>query len=293
MKAILIPNFKKEQTEHCLNGLLDVLERLGIEAYLDRASRPYVRDGARVHFCEFIDAMGRMDLVIAIGGDGTIIHSAKHAVKHNLPVLGINVGRLGFLAQLESNELHQLSRLVQGRYTVRKHMMIEAKIQTDSEQMVCVALNDIAITKGDLSRIIDVDVTCNGKLVSEYHADGVIFSTPVGSTAYAMSAGGPVVDPSIASIGMTPICPPSLFSRTVLFSPEKELVVRAKYINNHNDLYLSADGERPIKIRRDSQIVIRKSDLAARLIDFGDRDFYEILNLKILGRGQRNEIETA
>lgn len=292
MRAVITPNFQKEHTEKCLNRTLETLYDIGVEAYLDAAYRQYVHT-EHVRFCEFIDAVSHMDLIIAIGGDGTIIHSAKHAVKHNIPVLGINVGRLGFLAELEADELSKLSRLVQGKYTVRGHLLIEAGIQTEQEQLVCVALNDIAITKGVLSRMVDIDVTCSDKLVSEYHADGVIFSTPTGSTAYAMSAGGPVVDPKIASIGMTPICPHSLFSRTVLFSPEKVLTVRAKYINNQNDLYLSADGDRPIKIRRDSQVVIRKSELTAKLIDFGERDFYETLNLKILGRGQRNEIEKA
>lgn len=284
MKAILTPNFKKEHTEKCLNETLEVLYKIGIEAYLDSVYRQYV-SSEHVVFCEFINAVSHMDLIIAIGGDGTIIHSSKYGIKHNLPVLGINVGRLGFLAQLESDELHKLSSLVEGSYTVQNHMLIEAKIQTDSEQMVCVALNDIAITKGEFSKIVDIEVTCAEKLVSEYHADGVIFATPTGSTAYAMSAGGPIVDPSIDSIAMTPICPHSLFSRSVLFSPEKALTVRAKYINNQNDLYLSADGERPIKIRRDSQIIIQKSKLTAKLINFGERDFYEILNLKILGRG--------
>ncbi|WP_312641855.1 NAD(+)/NADH kinase [Hydrogenoanaerobacterium sp.] len=290
MKAIIIPNFQKEHAVRCLNETLDVLYKIGIEAYLDSSYRQYVRS-ERVVFCEFINAVSHMDVIIAIGGDGTIIHSAKYGIKHNLPILGINVGRLGFLAQLECDELYKLSRLAEGRYTVQNHMLIEAKIQTDSEQLVCVALNDIAITKGVFSRIVDIDVVCADKLVSEYRADGVIFSTPTGSTAYAMSAGGPIVDPSIDSIAMTPICPHSLFSRSVLFSPEKILTVHAKYINNQNDLYLSADGERPIKIRQDSQVIIKKSDLTVRLINFGERDFYEILNLKILGRGQKNEIE--
>ena len=288
MKAIIMPNLQKENAERCLNETLSVLNRIGIEAYLDASYAKYVHTQS-VKICEFIDAVSYMDIIIAIGGDGTLIHSSKYAVKHSIPVLGINVGRLGFLAQLEGNELDKLELLVEGKYTIEERLLIEADILTETEQLVCVALNDIAITKGVLSRMVDIDVTCTGKIVSEYHADGVIFSTPTGSTAYAMSAGGPVVDPAIASIGMTPICPHSLFARTVLFSPEKTLEVRAKYINSENDLYLSADGERPIKLKRNSPVTIKKSKLSAKLICFGKRDFYETLNLKMLGRGRTNE----
>lgn len=284
MRAIIIPNLQKENAEECLNRTLQKLYDTGIEAYLDASYASHIRTD-KVNFCEFIDAISHMDIVIAIGGDGTLIHSAKHALKHGIPVLGINVGRLGFLAQIESNELDKLTLLRQGKYSVEERMLIEARVETDSEPLVCMALNDIIITKGVLSHMVDIDVSCSGKLVSSYHADGVIFSTPTGSTAYAMSAGGPVVDPSIASIGMTPICPHSLFSRTVLFSPEKTLSVSAKYINHENELYLSADGERQIKIKRESTVIIKKSKLYAKLICFENDNFYETLNLKIIGRG--------
>lgn len=292
MKAIIMPNLQKEHAGHCLNTLLEKLDEIGIEAYIDASFRQEVC-GGKVVLCDFISAVSQMDLIIAIGGDGTMIHSAKYGVKHSKPVLGVNAGRLGFLAQVECDELDKLRLLVTGRYTVRRHMLIEALIQTEQEQMVCMAFNDIVISKGVLSRIVDVDVMCGGKIVSEYHADGVIFSTPVGSTAYAMSAGGPIIDPSVPCIAMTPICPHSLFSRAVLFSSDKELMVRAKYINSENDLYLSADGERPIKLRKDGQVIVRKSNCEAQLIDFGDKDFYEILNLKILGRGRQDEIKKA
>lgn len=288
LKAIIMPNLQKDNSVNCLNKTLDMLSKLGIEAYLDASYKTQVSD-RNVNFCEFIDAISYMDIIIAIGGDGTLIHSCKHAVKHSIPVLGINVGRLGFLAQLECDELDGLALLAEGKYTIEERLMIEAVVHTEAGQQVCVALNDIAITKGLLARMIDIDVTCMGKLVSAYHGDGVIISTPTGSTAYAMSAGGPVVDPTIASIAMTPICPHSLFARTVLFSPEKTLEVRAKYINTENDFFLSADGERPLKIRRDSTVVIKKSKLAAKFICFGKRDFYETLNLKMLGRGLTNE----
>lgn len=289
MKAIITPNLHKEHAARCLNNLLEKLYEFGIDAYIDTSYKQHVYS-THVTFCDFISAVGQMDLIVAIGGDGTMIHSAKYGVKHNRPVLGVNAGRLGFLAQIECNELDKLSLLASGRYTIRRHMLIEALVQTEHEQIICMAFNDIVISKGVLSRIVDIDVSCGGKLVSEYHADGVIFSTPTGSTAYAMSAGGPIVDPCIQCITMTPICPHSLFSRAVLFSTDKSLTVRAKYVNNENDLYLSADGERPIKLGREGQVIIQKSSQEAQLIDFGDKDFYEILNLKILGRGRQDEI---
>lgn len=291
MKAIIIPNFDKEQTAYCLEAALIELHKAGIEAYLDVSHRSHIHS-SHVIFCDFIDAVGHMDLILAIGGDGTIIHSARYALKHSLPLLGINVGRLGFLAQVESNELAKLGRLAHGNYKICRHMLIEALVDTAQGVQSCTALNDIVLSKGVRSRIVDIEISCGGKLVSEYHGDGVIFSTPTGSTAYALSAGGPVVDPSVPSIVMTPICPHSLFSRSVLFSPEKTLTAKAQYINSENDLYLSADGGRPIEVRKQGGVLIRKSQQTVQMIDFGDKDFYEILNLKILGRGQQNEIKT-
>ena len=289
MKVMLAPNFQKEHTRDCTHQVLRELYRLGIEAYIDGGYRSRLA-GESVIFCDFISEIGNMDLILAIGGDGTIIHAAKHAVKHGLPVLGINAGRLGFLAQLEASGLDMLTRLVSGDYNVREHAMVEALAETDSGPQVFVALNDIVLSKADMSRIVDIEVTCEGRLVSEYHADGVIFSSPTGSTAYALSAGGPIVDPSIDCISMTPICPHSLFSRSVLFSSEKRLIVRARHVNTQNELYLSADGGHVVKMRPGSAITIQKSKLTTKLVDFSDRAFYEVLNEKIVGRGRADEV---
>ena len=290
MKVLLVPNFHKEHTPECLHDVLRELCRLGITAYIDAGCRSRLPAGEPVVFCDFIAEIGNMDLLIAIGGDGTIIHAAKHAVKHGLPVLGVNAGRMGFLAQLEAGHLGRLSKLAEGDYTVTQRMMVEAHAMTDSGVQAFVALNDIVLTKADLARIVDIEVSCGGSVVSTYHADGVIFSSPTGSTAYALSAGGPIVDPGLNCLSMTPICPHSLFARSVLFSAEQVLTARAKHVNTQNDLYLSADGGNAVKLKPGCPVKIMRSKLTAKLVDFGDSAFYEVLNEKILGRGKTDEV---
>lgn len=290
MKVLLVPNFYKENTRDCLHGVLAELSRLDIEAYIDVGFRAQLAPEEPVIFCDFIAEIGNMDMLIAIGGDGTIIHAAKHAVKHGLPVLGVNAGRMGFLAQLELGGIGRLRRIATGDFRVCERMMVEAHAMTENGVQAFVALNDIVLTKADLARIVDIEVACGGRVVSEYHADGVIFSSPTGSTAYALSAGGPVVDPSLNCLSMTPICPHSLFSRSVLFSADKVLTARAKHINTQNELYLSADGGNAVKLKAGCPVNIMKSKLTAKLVDFGDRAFYEVLSEKILGRGRADEI---
>lgn len=218
------------------------------------------------------------DVIIAVGGDGTILHAAMQAVKRQIPVLGVNTGRLGFMAGLEVYELDKLKYIVDGQYEIDSRMMLE--IKTESRSGVYYALNDAVISKGELSRIIDITLECNGREVGNYRADGIIVSTPTGSTAYSLSAGGPIVDPGLESIGITPICPHSLISRTILFEPDSIL-----YIYPHNirdkDAYLTVDGINIIKLKEREKVTISRSNLKTKLIKLKDTSFYEVLNKKM------------
>lgn len=167
------------------------------------------------------------DVTVALGGDGTIIHTAKRAAICGRAVLGINGGRLGFMAGLEADELERLSALIRGEYTVEKRMLLDIVVQTgEGGGTRYSALNEAVVSRGSLSRMIELEVSNRGERVARYRADGVIVATPTGSTAYSLSAGGPVIDPALRCLLLTPVCPHSLHSRSYLFDEDAVLAVR-------------------------------------------------------------------
>ena len=235
-------------------------------------------------FCEKqSELFEKCDLVIAIGGDGTILNSAKNAVSYSKTVLGVNAGTLGFLASMEPSETDRLQRAINGDYIVEKRMMLEIGVPTENGIKKYYAINEAVVSKGALSRMIEIDVKCSGKRVNNIRADGIIVSTPTGSTAYSLSAGGPVTDPALDCILLTPICPHSLLSRTTIFSGDKQLDVSVNSTNS-NSAYLTIDGQEVVDISQFSQLSIKKSDKYALLATFKDKAFYEVLNEKILAK---------
>lgn len=226
----------------------------------------------------------KCDAVVTIGGDGTIIHAAKHAANFEKPLLGINMGRLGFVAELEPNELPMLERLFSGDYNVEKRQMLTVTLKSKSGSKSFFALNDAVISRGSMTKIIDLDVWLKKSYICHYRADGLIVSTPTGSSAYALSAGGPVIEPSMSCILMTPICSHSLFSRPVLFNPSSEILVNAAS-REDTDLTLTIDGETTIPITADDTVVITTAEIYAELIVLKDKTFYRVLSDKFTERG--------
>ena len=222
----------------------------------------------------------KCDAVVTIGGDGTIIHAAKF----EKPLLGINMGRLGFVAELEPNELPMLERLFSGDYNVEKRQMLKVTLKSKSGSKSFFALNDAVISRGSMTKIIDLDVWLKKSYICHYRADGLIVSTPTGSSAYALSAGGPVIEPSMSCILMTPICSHSLFSRPVLFNPSSEILVNAAS-REDTDLTLTIDGETTIPITADDTVVITTAEIYAELIVLKDKTFYRVLSDKFTERG--------
>ena len=222
-------------------------------------------------------------IVYAVGGDGTIIHTARHASRADKPILGVNLGRLGFLAGVERDELHLLRRLFDGSYTVRRHMMLDVTVHGAAGEKTYCALND-AVVSGAQSKIFDFGLSVDGSETYRFRADGLILATPTGSTAYSLSAGGPVLDPQMDCILFTPICPHSLFNRSTVFSADKRLTVSADS-EYSGDVFLTVDGDDPIRIARSDTISVRRSERATLLIKMDDRNFYDIVNRKILHSG--------
>ncbi len=279
----VFPNLLNNGVEDLSRDVFSVLSELNTEVYVSSKYKDKFRC-CRVLFADDDEIMRNCDVAIAIGGDGTTLNVAKKAARYSKKVLGINAGRLGFMSGLEHDELDLLKNVVDGNYEIDERLMLEADIvKNGSVLSVHQCLNDAVISRGNFARLIDINITCSGRNVSNMRADGVIVSTPTGSTAYSMAAGGPVVSPQADCILITPICPHSLMDRSIIFSTDKELVIRA-YNDKLNQPILTVDGEDAITLDRDSEVRVRVSDTKAKLIKIKPENFYEILNKKIIER---------
>lgn len=220
------------------------------------------------------------EMVICFGGDGTILHMAKAATRKGIPVLGVNIGTMGFIAELESTELDKLSNLAKGNYTIDSRMMLDVTVQRDRDIIFHdIGLNDVVVTKGAVARIVHLAVKCDGTQAMECGGDGVIISTPTGSTAYSYSAGGPIVEPEARNIIITPICAHAMGSRSIVAS-DKRVVTVEMVQNARRNAYLSVDGGRAVRLNMGEIVTIKKSHLETKLVKLKDRSFYDVVNGK-------------
>ena len=282
MKVGIIPNFTREKALDVTKNTILELEKLNIDYYFDIISKTnFPLDVNDSHFIDKIYEI--VDVIIAIGGDGSFIHTAKETAVHKKPVLCINAGNLAFLAGLEGNELSLLEKLISGDFTTDKRMMLEVSLkENENEKLLGYCLNDVAIARGSEIKLVDLDVFCNDRKINNYRADGVVVSTPTGSTAYSWSAGGPVIDPDLQCIMLTPICTHSPLNRSLVFNENS--IIRVKPINNNQNVCVSTDGEKSIELSQNSEIIISKSDYYAEFIRIKSDEFFDILNSKLSQR---------
>ena len=220
------------------------------------------------------------DIAVTVGGDGTIIHNAKFAAQYEKPLLGINLGRVGFVANIEPDELDELKKLVTGEYRVQKRMLLEITVDKDGEQRQLTAVNEAVIHRDALSNMVDISVELDGERIISYRADGMMFSTPTGSTAYSFSAGGPIIEPDMRCILLTPICPHALTSRQVVFTEDSVLCARV-HPESTLKCYMTVDGQNNIPISSDDIITVKQSPKALQLIILKEKNFYTLLNEKL------------
>ena len=219
-------------------------------------------------------------MVVCFGGDGTILHMAKAATRQGVPILGVNMGTLGFMAELESSELPLLRKLAEGEYTLDERMMLDVTVHRDRDIIFHdICLNDVVITKGAVARIVHLNVRCDDVQAMECNGDGVILATPTGSTAYNLSAGGPVVEPEAANIIITPICAHDMVSRSIVAS-DKRVITVGLVKNTHRSAYLSVDGGKAFRINVGDVATVKKSALHTKLVRLKDRSFYDVINQK-------------
>lgn len=221
------------------------------------------------------------DMAIVLGGDGTIIHAAKKAAVYNKPVLGINAGRLGYLAGLELDELEKLNCLINEKYKIDRRNMLEITVEGVEGKFY--ALNDVVILRSNGERIADFALNCNGQSVAEYRADGIIASTPTGSTGYSLSAGGPIIEPGMSCVLITPICPHSLTSRPLLFGNEAHIEMCVQQSSTEKGS-LIIDGEHITILDREQTVRVNVADIKASIIRIKDKTFYQTLSDKFNDR---------
>lgn len=238
-----------------------------------------------VEYCTKDEALRVADSVFALGGDGTLLSVAHDVLLTGQPILGFNLGRLGFLAEVEQKEVEKsLGRFFDGDYVVENRMMLRAEMDDGCGHTLCFdSLNDVVVSRGASSRLLDVNVYVDGEFVDDYKADGMIVATPTGSTAYSMSAGGPIVDPAMDSMLITPICPHKLYSRAILVPAEK--TITASMGSGHiSGALVAADGREEMPFTSDSLLTITKSPYTTKLVRVNGSRFYSVLRHKLAGK---------
>lgn len=281
-KVILTPNPYRDRNFQTVRSALDVLRKSGIDA---RLCLPFEVDRScdlpsDLRFSRLDRELPTASAVICFGGDGTILHMAKTATRHGIPILGVNIGTMGFMAELESTELEQLSRLATDDFAIDERMMLDVTVHRDRDIIFHdICLNDAVLTKGAVARIVHLSVKCDGVQAMECGGDGIIVATPTGSTAYSLSAGGPIVEPEAHSIVVTPICAHDVASRGFVAS-DKRIITVALTRNARRNAYLSVDGGKALRMNMGDVATIRRSNLTTKLIRLNERSFYDVVNMK-------------
>ena len=280
--VILTPNPYRDKNFKTVREAVQILADAGIQS---RVCLPFEVDKSfefprDIRFSRLERELPNADMVICFGGDGTILHMAKAATRKGIPILGVNIGTMGFMAELESTEMNKLSRLASGEYTLDSRMMLDVTVQRDRDIIYHdICLNDVAITKGSVGRIVHLNVKCDDVTAMECGGDGIIVSTPTGSTAYSLSAGGPIVEPDARNIIITPVCAHDMLSRSMVMS-DKRIVTVQMVQNVRRNAFLSVDGGKAIRMNMGDIAIIKKSRLETRLVRLNDRSFYDVLNSK-------------
>ncbi|MDD5952667.1 MAG: NAD(+)/NADH kinase [Oscillospiraceae bacterium] len=280
MKIALLPNLGKKDAKLHTGTIIRTLHDCGAQVLLHLPMEPYFGKLPVQFYDDFDQMIGDCDVLLAVGGDGTIIHAAKHGALVDKPILGINLGRMGFVAGLEKDELNFLDNLVRGDYKIDERMMLEVTYPEEGRSITKHVVNEAVLSRGALSKIVDFTVSSGGSIIGEYRADGLIVATPTGSTAYSLSAGGPVIDPAMDCILLTPVCPHSLFSRTVVFGSKTALTIEGCSQYN-SDVFLTLDGEDSVQIFEGEQVTFRRSDRRIRMIKLKQNSFLEVVKEKI------------
>ena len=282
-KVVMTPNPYRDRNFKYANLAENILREAGVETKtclaFDVDKTFELPEDVVLH--DLTEELRDADLLICFGGDGTILHASKAATRAGVPVLGVNIGTMGFMAELESSELKLLSRLAQDDYTVEERMMLHVKAEHEGKVLLEEeALNDAVITKGAVARIIQMTVSCDHMQIMSFGGDGVIVCTPTGSTAYSMSAGGPIVEPEASAIIVSPICAHMMSARSYVLSASHDVSVLAEKLHGRR-AYISVDGNSVMDLTNDDLLRVRRSERCILMADMGLKSFYELAYEKL------------
>jgi NAD+ kinase len=274
-------NPEKPKAREVACRLLGLLEMKGAAARLEPSM---AEELGRPDLGRPLEEFAReVELVFVLGGDGTLLGVARQLARHRLPLLGFNIGHLGFLSEAEPDNLATaVDRVLTGDFFVEERLMLEAEVVRDGNVVESgTALNDVGIAKGSFGRMIRCTVHMDGMMLGTYSGDGLIVSTPTGSTAYSLSCGGPIVYPDIQVILLTPVCPHTLTSRPMVLPAEAELEICV--YATHQEMGMTIDGQMGYCLRAGDLVRVRRSPYAARLIKWRERSFFEVVRKKLQG----------
>ena len=283
MKIALIPNLTRSRAREVTLSICCELEKAGISYCFSSSQKDSFPEFPDSLFEEPSQYIKNADIVLSVGGDGSMLRAAKLAAEENKNILGVKAGRLAYLCGIDSDELQLLSCFKNGNYTVQKRMMLRVTVVRENETLYdgsC--LNDAVFSRGANLGLIDLSVRTGGRDIADYLADGAIFATPTGSTAYSMSAGGPILEPTLEAILLTPICPHSLAVRPYIFSGETEFEISVKATDTgRGNIFLFCDGNEAIQLDEKCVVKIAKAEKTSGFISIKSDNFIDVLNKKL------------
>ena len=280
LRFAIYPNFQKKNAFSCALTVCRKLHELGGMIYMDESYRTEFSECNYIQYGIFSSLVHQVDIVIAIGGDGTMLRCARQMIGSDAKLLGINTGHLGFMATLETDQLDNLGKVFRGEYNCSERMFLRGILQGEHKTLKFIALNDIVVS-AFYGKVFDFSVFADRALIGQYRADGVICSTPTGSTAYALSAGGFLIEPEMSCMEITLICPHSLFNRPMLLSPDRIITIQHT-ADCSRQICLSADGEMPVAFPAGYSLEIRKSRHTIKLISMKNSSFFDSVNQKLM-----------
>ena len=281
----IYPNLRKQSAREILPSVCEQLRGRDIRLILPNQMRGTMHalhdEVMALDYMDTAEAVRIADAAVVLGGDGTMLRIARAAAQNELPLLGINVGHVGFMTELEPAELDKMQALLEGDYQLDSRMMLHVEVERHGRRVYeNDALNDIVIAKGTAFRVVRVGISADGEEVTRFNGDGVIAATPTGSTAYGLSAGGPVIEPSAENLAVIPICAHALAAKSFVFAPERTLAITAA-CEGGSEVFISADGGQGFAVRPDDRVLITRSALRTRLIRLKGNSFYLILQQKL------------
>ena len=278
-KIGFVTNIEKDPTLQETKKMVDFVLKKGCEVYVSENFSDVHPDVIATSSSEMYKSV---DFVVVIGGDGTILRVARSAAIFDTPILGINFGTLGYLADVEKiNAIDAIEKVLNGDFTIENRMMLEPYVERGCvSHEINLALNEVCITNSVCSRMIKLSVEVNGEYFDTFRADGIIVSTPTGSTAYNLSAGGPILSPHTELMTITHICPHTLYARPFVIDGND--VVRIRVQSNYNKVQISCDGQSTVQMKNDDVIIVKKSRYVTRIIKTTNMNFYDILRRKMV-----------